>query len=77
MLPTVISEEGRWPWSGGLASVETSVLGIDMLENQGQSILFLFEKDFEAVLRIELLARFKPGKSRFFAGSHFTFTTFK
>ena len=55
----------------GHASVEASILGIDMLEDQGQSVFLILEEDFETILGIKLLARFEPGESWLFTRSDF------
>ena len=44
-----------------------------MLENQGQSVLLILEKNLEPVLGIELLSGFEPSESGFFTWSNFTF----
>ena len=48
-----------------------------MLENQGQSVLFVLEKNLESVLGVKFLSRLEPSKSRLFTRCNFTFVSFE
>ena len=48
-----------------------------MLENQGQSVLFVLEKNLESVLGVKFLSGLEPSKSRLFTRCNFTFVSFE